>query len=337
MRAALAIPLGLVMVTAVALGQAPRMPGPSQPGYARGGRAAEDAECMKCHASTAREHQASLHGHAFDDPSFQRGYRAEPIAFCRGCHAPESDPRAEPDSFAASHGVTCVTCHRPDSSGPILSATSPLRTVESGSDRRAPHDVVRVADFGTRACASCHEFSFPGAERLGERGRMQKTMTEHLASEAKDQSCASCHMPRGERGKASHRFTASRDPAVLASAVTVDVQRIEGRAVVTIHGRGVGHAFPTGDLFRRLVLRVETNHGPLERPFERTFRSIRDGDRQIRMESRDGRPSPTAHVELALPAGTPYTLLYQRITGVAQTPPFAATVEDETVIARGSL
>ena len=62
-----------------------------------------------------------------------------------------------------------------------------------------------------------------------------------------------------ERGRhRSHRFDASSDPAVLRSAVEVKARRIAHEWVeVELSPALVGHAFPTGDLFRRLAVEAE--------------------------------------------------------------------------------
>lgn len=304
------------------------LPAPATERYVRGAREAEDAACRKCHARVAGEHERSLHEAAFADPSFARGYAIEPAAFCRSCHAPESSPAAEPDAFARTRGVACVTCHRSDASGEILTGLA-------ASARPAPHPVRRVADFGTRACVACHEFAFPGAAALGARGLMQRTASEHAAAPAKDRSCASCHM-----AGSGHRFPASRDPALLAAAITVRATREpDGVARFVLEPRDVGHAFPTGDLFRRLVLRLTTKRGVREHAFERTFRSERHGDgAPVRVEASDSRLSGRREVVLPLAsAATRWQLVYQRVTASAQTPPFERGIEAETVLASGTL
>ncbi len=113
----------------------------------------------------------------------------------------------------------------------------------------------------TRACDGCHEFTFPKREAL-----MQKTVSEHTASPLRDVSCSSCH-----RG---HRFDVSRNVALLRAAITMRVVRSKEGIVVDLRTNGVGHAMPTGDLFRRLRVVVRTNDGEdevlLERRFDRT-------------------------------------------------------------------
>jgi hypothetical protein len=197
-----------------------------------------------------------------------------------------------------------------------------------------------------RACASCHEFAFPGAEHDGERGLMQATITEHAKapSDVAARACADCHMRRDDRGRASHDFPASRDPEQLARAIDVVATRAaDGRLVFTLTSRGVGHAFPTGDLFRRLVLRLKTPHGVIERSFARAFRAERAPDgRSIRHCTSDTRVDGSRIVELPLELDEPnaplsWELVYQRVTAVEQTPPFHVDVEAETRLHAGVL
>lgn len=295
---------------------APKMPAPATANYARGTREADNASCIKCHSGIAKEHDSSLHARSFSEASFQKGYQQEPLAFCRGCHAPETAPAATPDAFA--HGMACVTCHKPDTKGAVLS------TRASG---KAPHPVTAVADFGTRSCAGCHEFFFEHAGSFGVRGKMQKTMLEHGAD---TRSCASCHMAAGN----GHSFRASRDIAFLQNALAVRAERnADGDAAFTLTARNVGHAFPTGDLFRRLVLRIQTTHGPVEYPFWRTFHA----EGTTRVESTDNRLMPAQRQIVAARGPIDWEVAYQRVTGVQQSPPWRIDVEAELVLARGSL
>jgi hypothetical protein len=63
-------------------------------------------------------------------------------------------------------------------------------------------------------------------------------------------------MPRSGSHR-SHRFAASRDPDTLRRAANVTATRTNEDVVVRFVPRDVGHAFPTGDIFRRL--RVEAS------------------------------------------------------------------------------
>lgn len=324
----------VVVVSAAAFGaQRGPLPGPATNAYRRGDRERDDQACRTCHVAVAREHDRSLHAAAFSDPSFQRGYAIEPAAFCRSCHAPESVPDSEPDVFAQTHGVTCVTCHRPNSDGPILSGAG---TTSSCASSYAPHAITRVDDFGSRSCAACHEFAFPGASALGAAGLMQKTMSEHAASPERGQSCAACHMPAGD-----HRVAVSREPDVLRSALRVDAIRANAsRIVLTLEALHVGHAMPTGDLFRRLLVRVKTARGLVERPLGRSFRARHADDGQVvRFESRDERlaSGEVRRLELEVGPDVAWEVVYQRVLGMSQAPPFTTKVEDELVLASGQL
>src|SRR5262249_38510741 len=68
--------------------------------------------------------------------------------------------------------------------------------------------------------------------------------------------CVDCHMKGG-----SHRFDVSRNPSFLRNAIAITDVKVtdHNRAVaITLTPRNVGHAFPTGDMFRRLVVRTES-------------------------------------------------------------------------------
>lgn len=228
----------------------PRMPGPARAG-GRPDAPARNRRCEACHPEIAAEWRASLHHRAATEPSYLRALRREPSAFCRGCHAPEGDPDA-PSRAARELGVGCVTCHAPE--GEVLAAPSTL------SRETSPHPLLRAPEFaGTAACGGCHEFAFPAASAL-----MQATLREHAASAFAAVSCAGCHMPTagGARPHRSHRFAASRDPEALRRALRAAAERRPGGQVrLTLEPGIVGHAFPTGDLFRRLVVRAEVVGG----------------------------------------------------------------------------
>lgn len=197
-------------------------------------RPANNGACEGCHDAIAAEWRASLHHNAFTDADYQRAIQSDPDPFCRGCHAPEKD---------AALGVACVTCHVPSS-----------EILASAGSRLAPHAVLRSSDFGTEAaCARCHEFNFPDEHLRRAPLAMQRTITEHRG---RDDTCASCHMHK-TNGHADHRFAASRDEAFVRSAVVVSARRVGPmRVEVRIAPAAIGHAFPTGDLFRRVRVTV---------------------------------------------------------------------------------
>jgi hypothetical protein len=226
------------------------LPGPALRGHVhQGDPARANEECASCHGAIAEEWKASLHKQAWNDPVFQKAYALEPVAFCRGCHAPEADPVSEPRAEAKAVGVGCTTCH-----------VEGARIVGARASPGAPHGVYADARMATReACGSCHQFDFPG-----EKTPMQNTLREHAGSSLASVECQACHMPNvagasaGERPHRSHAFTVIGNPALIRRAASVTAARAGSRGItVTVAPASAGHAFPTGDMFRRLEIRGE--------------------------------------------------------------------------------
>lgn len=144
-------------------------------------------------------------------------------------------------------GVDCLTCH--GDGGVIRSAREPSAAAESA------HPVRHDPTLGTEAaCAACHEFPFqrhtPSFPFSYGSTLAQSTVSEWRASSAaaKGQVCQDCHL--GERG---HRMPGAHDPDFVRAAVDVVATRVDEQLVFTLKHRA-GHAFPTGDPFRRLEL-----------------------------------------------------------------------------------
>ncbi len=335
------------IVPAVALEPAVEVDLP-RPHRARGARAVkENAECADCHEEEAREWERSRHRQAFTNRAFGDAFAIEPAGFCADCHAPEADvrPVAGPVSRL---GVGCVTCHV-DDDGAVLAVA---RDGAAGDD--APHAIRRSPGFGTAAaCAGCHEFRFPTARpgATDDGAFMQTTAREHARSPAADRSCASCHMP-SKAGRRSHDFGVVRDPEWLRDSLTATASLDLSDALeITLAQTAPGHAFPTGDLFRRLEVGAELR-GPggkvllrrvryLERHLEisrsRGTRELVDDDRvffEPRVVELDLHPPDGA----AAPSSVVWWVKLQR---VAQTfdgrDPSAAIVESEVPLYRGTL
>lgn len=192
----------------------------------------ENQRCEACHVEIAREWRQSLHAQSHTDPVYQRALAIEPLPFCQSCHAPEADPHRPVAPAVGEIGVACVTCH-------VLE-----------------NRVVALRDDNA-ACASCHEFSFPDSAARPMPELMQSTVTEQAHSRARDQSCADCHMPRASAGHRSHVFPGGRDARLVQSALAVTAHRTPSGVTLRLTPRAVGHAVPTGDLFRRLEVSAE--------------------------------------------------------------------------------
>jgi nitrate/TMAO reductase-like tetraheme cytochrome c subunit len=243
------------------------MPHPA-PQQRRGDPVAQNAECEGCHPEVAAEWRASLHREAYTSREFQHALRAEPLDFCRSCHAAEVSrpaPQGDQERIAAAEalGVACVTCHLPAGDA-VLAA--PRERPDA-----APHPIRRDPAFASpAACAACHEFEFPDRRPVPE--FMQTTVTEHARSPAADRSCADCHMPALPGGRRSHAFLASRDRAWMASVVTITAARpAADRVEITLDldRSAVGHALPTGDLFRQIAVEALSTRRVLRPPTAR--------------------------------------------------------------------
>lgn len=310
------------------------------------GRLALNARCEECHAEVAAEWRRSRHRQAFSNDAFTRAYAIEPDPFCAGCHAPEARPLEPATDGARAVGVACVTCHL-DDDGVVRAAPG-----EAGTS--APHRIRRTLELsGDRACARCHEFAFPGRTR-DEPEWMQTTLAEHARSRFSELSCASCHMPSSTEHERSHEFASVRSPARLRAALRVSAERSPSGVRLLLSTYRVGHAFPTGDLFRRLRLTAEAldGHGVVRREqryLARHFRFRRKSDGSwLRVLSGDDRPGGAfdddgaVTVELALGEWADgrairWSVAYERVDHLAGDSEDAATVADSVELAGGTL
>ena len=243
-------------------------------------RAELNAECERCHADIAREWRGSLHQRSASNDAFARAYAIEADPFCWSCHAPEPEPRSK------ELGTACVTCH--------FDAHGALRSAGLDVSLTSRHELRRTDELrGSRACAGCHEFAFP-SPLSGDRQMMQTTLSEHERSPYSAQRCSDCHMPV-VAGHRSHAFASTRDPAALARALSVVASRDGDRLLLELTPQRVGHAFPTGDLFRRLRVVAEAKQGEQvvrreQRFLARHFEYRSHGGVSRRIEVSDDRP-----------------------------------------------
>jgi hypothetical protein len=337
------------------------MPTPARgPTHARGpntdahARLDRNDECVTCHADIAGEWTHSLHRRAYEDPMFQAAIQRErDPSFCRACHAPEADPTQEPTPRESAAGVACVSCHLTGRDPAVLASPDP-----QADDSQVPHALRRTAAFASpEACGGCHEFWFPSSGRAGHALKMQRTLSEHARSAFADESCQRCHMLPARSDAAvhmdhmDHGFAVVGQPSMLRAAVAIAATRPEpGRVVLELSPRLVGHAFPTGDLFRRLSVELHSDDvGPswsAQRVLGRQFGSRRVGDGQvIRVEHTDdrvGASSGSTIVEFELPPelhGAPvvWELVHERALEASGATAGQTDVWDRTSFARGSL
>ncbi len=345
-------PVGL----SLGVSRVPEVAGPAEVAAAR------NRECEDCHRDIAAEWRGSLHHRSWDDPVFLTAYAIEPVAFCRGCHVPEADPRDEtPPEPARRLGIGCVTCHVREE-GIVGVRAKPASTEAPGGpgtpDTHAPvkerHAVVGDAALGTEAaCARCHEFDFPEPQEA----LMQGTIAEHASSRNVGAPCRDCHMPlvagEGLLPHRSHDFRVIGNAPLLRSALTARAARSAedpDTVVITLAVDRIGHAFPTGDMFRRLEVRGRTADGdsgaPLAAPpvvLARTFLRVPGPKGALRRQTGDDRlPSSGAPVEVELVFPAPvaaravrWEVVYQRMDSAMAELFGVDPAADEVIVAEG--
>lgn len=213
-------------------------------------------ECARCHADVDEEWRGSMHAHAWTDPIVQAEARRTPSPTCRACHAP--------DAAAPERGIDCVACHVRD--GHVLAASPTPAGVLAHPIRETP------AQATVDACAGCHQFDFSDDGIHDPSEPLQDTLAEWARSTAgtEGRTCQSCHMPQMHdpttgRHRTTHSLRGLDDAALLADAVRVQATAVGDDTGVdvslTITGHRIGHAFPTGDLFRQAIVTVRTDAG----------------------------------------------------------------------------
>lgn len=225
-------------------------------------------ECQPCHEREYQQWSGSRHARAWSNSLFTASFAESGASGCVNCHAPLTEQRAQHFQGEATkpslleEGVNCAACHLRE--GTLLTRRQPSdAALEAHPMRQEP--ALGTADF----CGGCHEFPFP-EHVTGP--LMQGTLTEWRASTAarQDQNCQSCHMPEG-----AHAFPGGHDVDFVRGALEVTWSRASPlKACAVVRAKNVGHALPTGDLFRRLRLRL-CEDAACERPVRQRWLSRR--------------------------------------------------------------
>lgn len=218
----------------------------------------EASACARCHPAQAAAWRGSLHAISASDPIYRAEHEPRADPWCTGCHAPAGEER----------GIDCAVCHG-----------EPIAAAQVSGRARHPSRVDEAMG-DERACARCHDFDFP----RGPRRPMQDTLDEWRSSPAsRERTCIDCHDPHAAPGR--------RDEAQLARALDVRATAVRSgagaRVTLTLRSRA-GHAVPTGDLFRRLVVTATSGGISRSRVLTRRF-DLRDGHR---VEASDTRVPP---------------------------------------------
>jgi hypothetical protein len=201
------------------------------------------------------------------------------------------------------------------------------------------------------ACLRCHEFQFPDGRLRRRAELMQRTVSEHHASAEGNRSCIDCHMPRlrGPSGglHRSHSFLSGHDAPTLRAALRVEATRSRDSVTLLLTPQQVGHAFPTGDLFRRLVLTVAPEGAPRlpvqHRELQRHFINEKQlPGHPVRVTARDDRLTGPTAISFPLPAlaegrSVHYRIVYQRVAFPTDSGKGRAAVDGEVLLGSGTL
>jgi len=266
--------------------------------------------CEACHSEQHAAWSQSRHRASFDNATFLEGFAAEPHARCVYCHAPspeqsrallrqravvvrEKSLASVPVASLAHEGINCVTCHM---RGDVVMTPNAGVTSDAHPLRHEP--AMAESSF----CAGCHEFQghdvVDGRTRLNDE-KLQTTWSEWSAWRARggEGTCQSCHMP----GRA-HTFRGAYDLDYLRGALSLRLEPARGRYVAVLESRGVGHSFPTGDVFRHLWLWADGK--PLAR-FGQVFTLSVSDEGQARLRrTGDTALKPFEPTRVELPPGT---------------------------------
>ncbi|HMV43898.1 MAG TPA: multiheme c-type cytochrome [Leptospiraceae bacterium] len=216
-------------------------------------------QCQKCHKEIYREWETSRHKVAFTNDLYRESHRREPLVWCVNCHAPllKSGGNLENlgDRVFIEEGVSCIVCHKRGDK--ILTAHVPQNPKE--------HSYLEVKSMKkSEFCENCHQFNFPTGtgkvphrEFKFSRQPMQNTFNEwQMSYFYGKENCQDCHMQTISDYR-THTFPGGHSKDYLERTFSLQLYKIEETEIkIILEAKRLGHAFPTGDLFRTLVIKL---------------------------------------------------------------------------------
>lgn len=213
------------------------------------------ADCAPCHKTVYDNWRESRHRVALTNELYHESHAREPSPWCINCHAPLRAVGSEKVPYRGDEGISCLVCHARE--GKILTGGMPAKA-------EAHRYTVRAEFKDERLCEGCHDFNFPTAASAMSEGKdfhytaqpMQSTVEEYRASAYYGRvTCQGCHLFSGTRD--SHRFPGGHALDRLKNDLRLEIERVDaGHISVRLSAHGIGHAFPTGDLFRTVRVRL---------------------------------------------------------------------------------
>jgi hypothetical protein len=232
--------------------------------------------CAECHNKMHDEWSTSAHAQAAKSPTYVKMREAAggPAAGCDDCHAPLAK-RLPAGDLASAEGVTCEVCHN--------IKTVAVRNAGAGYELRLDrvkygplcdakdHYFHRMGCSPLHAeatlCAGCHLYyrTLPGGGELP----VYTEYAEWQEGPYQAHECQSCHMPgaraevadgAGVRDKVGHHgWLGSKQELrayALAATATVTAAGDKLRVDARIENVNAGHAVPSGQPERRIVVRA---------------------------------------------------------------------------------
>ncbi|MCX7633513.1 MAG: cytochrome c family protein [Turneriella sp.] len=211
-------------------------------------------DCAPCHTLVYRNWQKTRHRLALTNELYKESHAREPSPWCVNCHAPLRMIGSEKIPYRGEEGISCLVCHV--RGGKVLTGAIPMP-----KNGKIVHDYRIDPQFkDERLCENCHEFNFPTAASALSEGKdfhyttqpMQATVSEYRQSSYYGKvSCQGCHLFRDSEH--SHTFPGGHAIDRLRNDLKIEALRqSENSLTLRILAHGIGHAFPTGDLFRTL-------------------------------------------------------------------------------------
>lgn len=206
---------------------------------------------------------------------------AQPAVWANSLHARAFTDPAFTEAYRRAQDPWCLTCHLKDDG--VTCAT--------------------CHGAGGRTCVDCHQFDLPGTTVAS-----QDTANEHARSSFADRPCIECHDAHDPRG--------GHDAERLREALTVTATSTPSGTQLALTSHGVGHAFPTGDPFRRLVVEICADLACRRIVDTRVLqRSLRETSSGWRVEADTRIPPPTVGpdqtVALTLAPGRAWRVWYR--------------------------
>lgn len=211
----------------------------------------QDGKCKSCHPAIWREWENSMHAKAWVDEIYQAVAAQVPDreTKCDQCHAPQpilitgvgNMPKLRDEQREA--GVSCLVCHL-DAHGAM---NGPPASAETYFHANVTNPIYTEP---TTLCGTCH-----GQQSVPEHDQVSSFLNSKFADE--NTSCATCHMPVVNRLQSTtshesikgrkHTWRGSRSVAQLRRAATLQLEYIDGKAVVKLWSK-TGHILPGGTL-----------------------------------------------------------------------------------------